>query len=300
MTHRKTPMAGRLDLPSFEAPAMSLSWSEDEIVMSCGEAVPVRVLRRPGAARTAPLVLHLHGGTFITGTLDAGRNVAGLLAHAGATVVSVDYPLASEKPFPYPLEIAYAALEAVHRQRAKWSGKRALLLVAGEEAGGNLAAGVALMARDQKAPPLAGQILISPMLDPALATCSIRDAEAGPVGCKWADGWQKYLGSADKAAHPYAAPASATRLAGLAPALVVTAADDPMRDESVRYAEKLRQAQVGVHLEVFDAPTGWPASLSEAEARQAAWADRLRILFATFFAELRAAIRPGLPAPVFI
>lgn len=275
---------------------MPLPWSEDRIVMSCGDAVPVRVLRRPGASRTAPLILHLHGGTFITGTLDAGCTIAGLLAQAGATVVSLDYPLACEKPFPYPLDIAFAALEGLNRQRATWSTKRAPLLIAGEEAGGNLAAGVALMARDRKAPPLAGQILISPMLDPALATCSIREAEAGPVGCKWADGWQKYLGSADKAAHPYAAPASASRLTGLAPALVVTAEDDPMRDESLRYADKLRKAQVCVQAHVFDSPTGWPASLSEAASREAAWAERLRGLFTAFFAELRAAVRPGLPA----
>ena len=70
------------------------------------------------------------------------------------------------------------------------------LFVAGEEAGGNLAAALALMARDQQTPPLAGQILLSPMLDPCMATCSMRQAEAGPVGCQWADGWHQYLGSA--------------------------------------------------------------------------------------------------------
>ena len=102
-----------------------------------------------------------------------------------------------QHPFPAARwRRAFQALDWLHAQpRRTGSSRKSGLFVAGEEAGGNLAAALALMARDQQAPPLAGQILLSPMLDPCMATCSIRQAEAGPVGCKWADGWHQYLGS---------------------------------------------------------------------------------------------------------
>ena len=122
------------------------------------------------------------------------------------------------------------------------------------------------------------------MLDPCMATESIRAAEAGPVGCKWADGWHSYLGSADKASHPYAAPLGASRLAGLAPALVVTAEDDPMHDESLSYARRLRECGVFVEQRVLSAPTGWPDSLQRPLVPDIAWATQLRSLFKEFFA----------------
>jgi acetyl esterase len=246
--------------------------------------MPVRIYgAAQGAAQATPLVLHLHAGAFVTGTLETGRTVATLLAEAGATVLSVDYPLAPDHRFPEALQRAYAALTRLHEERARWGSKKSRIYVAGEEAGGNLAASLALMARDQQAPPLAGQILLSPMLDPCLATRSMRQAEAGPVGCKWADGWQHYLGSAVQAAHPYAAPLESSRLAGLAPALIVTAEDDGLRDESLRYAQRLRAAGVTVREHVLNGPTGWPCALTE-PARDG-WASALRDHFKVFFTE---------------
>ena len=166
-------------------------------------------------------------------------------------------------------------------------GEKSPLLVAGEEAGGNLAAALALMARDQQSPQLAGQILISPMLDPCLATRSIREAEAGAVGCKWADGWHQYLCSPDKAAHPYAAPLGSTRLAGLPPALVLTADDDPMRDESLSYARRLGDFGITVQQHVLRGPTGWPDALFES-AHGDPWAKAVREHFVEFFESLAA------------
>jgi acetyl esterase len=230
--------------------------------------MPVRIYGATrGVGQATPLVLHLHAGAFVTGTLETGRTVATLLSEAGATVLSVDY----------------AALTRLYEERSRWGSKKSRIYVAGEEAGGNLAASLALMARDQQAPPLAGQILLSPMLDPCLATRSMRQAEAGPVGCKWADGWQHYLGSAVQAAHPYAAPLESSRLAGLAPALVVTAEDDGLRDESLRYAQRLRAAGVTVREHVLSGPTGWPCALTES-ARDG-WAPALRDHFKVFFTE---------------
>lgn len=247
----------------------------------------LRVLVYAGAHTqpTTPLVLHLHGGAFVAGSLDNGRVVSTMLAEAGAIVISADYPLAPGAGFPLALDRLYRALSAIWRNRGKWAGKKSPLYVAGEEAGGNLAAGLALMVRDQRTPPLSGQILLSPMLDPCLATCSIRSAEAGPVGCRWADGWHQYLGTADKASHPYAAPLGSSRLAGVAPALILTAEDDPMRDEAVSYAARLRKAGISTGQEILPAPTGWPCALARTDPLAEGWATKLRDRFSQFFDE---------------
>jgi acetyl esterase len=286
---------------------MGAHYREEILPIGSAGSVSGRVYGCRPAARSAPLVLHLHGGAFVGGSLDRGGMVPTLLADAGAVVVSIDYPLAPKHPFPQALQASFSVLTWLHRSRAQWVSKKSGIFVAGEEAGGNLAASLALMARDQQAPPLAGQILLSPMLDACMATCSIREAEAGPVGCQWADGWHQYLGSADKAAHPYAAPLSSSRLAGLAPALVLTAQDDPMRDESLSYARRLRESGVAVQDHVLPGPTGWPNALSfweqsfdrlEAHLREAAtvertWTEAVRERFADFFAKTQPWLRSG-------
>lgn len=264
---------------------MTIGRTDDTILSGTAAEMRVRIYRADRAERVAPLVLHLHGGAFVGGTLDDGAVVATLLAEAGAVVVSLEYPLAPGNPFPHALEAGYRALSWLHDHRASLSAKSARLYVAGEESGGNIASALALMARDQQSPPLAGQILLSPMLDPCMATSSIRKADAGPVGCKWADGWQGYLGSADKASHPYAAPLGSSRLGALAPALVLTAEDDPMRDESLRYAERLGACGVPVEHGVLPGPTGWPCAICGCGDLTAPWVGELRQRFVQFFAE---------------
>jgi acetyl esterase len=263
---------------------MTMSTTTQNAIRADALSMPMRVYRGQAALPAAPVVLHLHGGAFVEGALDSGRAVAGALADAGAVVVSVAYPLAPEHPFPQALEAAFGALDWLHKTRARLASRKSPLFVAGEEAGGNLAAALALMARDRQAPELAGQILLSPMLDPRLATCSMREAAAGPVGCKWADGWHDYLGSAEKAAHPYASPLISTRLAGLAPALVLTAEDDLLRDEAVNYARRLREAGVTVHDHVLPAPTGWPCAFQDPSNAAAPWTAAVRERIAPFFA----------------
>jgi acetyl esterase/lipase len=243
-----------------------------------------------------PLILHLHAGAFASGSLDAGRTVSTLLAETGAIVMSVDYPLAPQSVFPQTLQTLFQALTLIWQKRGKWAGRKSPVYVAGEEAGGNLAAGLALMVRDQRSPALAGQILLSPMLDACLATESVRLAQAGPVGCKWADGWHQYLGTADKACHPYAAPLGSSRLGGLAPALIITADDDPMRDESLAYAKRLRASAVPVQEFVLPAPTDWPCALAEADGLKAAWAKSLRERFTEFLAGTASLLCPE-PTP---
>ena len=256
---------------------MSRNWVEETIEVERAKPMRLRISR--AAAPDAPEILHLHGGAFL-GSLESGNLVSTFLADAGATVVAIDYPTGPENPFPRALEAIYRALCWAHEECA--FGKNRKLFVVGEEAGGNLAAGLTLMARDQGGPPLAGQILLSPMLDPCMATRSIRKAEAGPVGCKWADGWHLYLGSADKASHPYASPLGSSRLTGLPPALVLTAEDDPMRDESLAYARRLRDSGVMVEEHVLPAPTLWPDSFHQLGKAEPPWAETLRNLFAAF------------------
>jgi acetyl esterase len=258
--------------------------TEHQTIRPDALSMPMRIYRSQAALPTAPVVLHLHGGAFVGGGLDSGRAFATVLADAGAVVVSVAYPLAPQHPFPQALEATFGALDWLQKTKARLASRKSRLFVAGEEAGGNLAAALALMARDRQAPELAGQILLSPMLDPRLATCSMREAEAGPVGCIWADGWHGYLGSAEKAAHPYASPLISTRLAGLAPALVLTAEDDLLRDEAVDYARRLRDAGVTVHDHVLPAPTGWPCAFHDPSSAAAPWTASVRERVAPFFA----------------
>jgi acetyl esterase/lipase len=260
-------------------------WDDATVPVRGGAPVQVRIYRPASVMPAAPAVLHLHGGSFVMGGLDSSRAVATLLAEAGAVVASVNYPLAPEHRFPKALDTAFEVLSFIAAGKAAWATKKSPLYVAGEEAGGNLAAALALMARDRKSPHLSGQILLSPMLDPCLATRSVRAAKAGPAGCQWADGWHQYLGSAARAAHPYASPVGSSRLAGVASALLITAEDDLLRDETETYARKLQESGVAVRQQLLAAPTGWPCALYRDADPDAPWRAALRDSFNRFFAE---------------
>ncbi|HSI41901.1 MAG TPA: alpha/beta hydrolase [Xanthobacteraceae bacterium] len=279
---------------------MTALWTEESLALD-GTVLPVRVYRTAAPARPTPLVLHLHGGTFTCGDLDCSANICRAMAEAGAVVVSLDYPLAPQHPFPAALNVSFAALEMLHRERVKWAGRGARLFVAGEEAGANIATALTLMARDQHRPPLAGQILISPMLDPGLGSKSIHAAEAGAAGCKWADGWHFYLGTADKAAHPYAAPLGSRRLAGIAPALIITSDDCPIRDESLAYGHRLSECGVPVETHLIpdadDEPQSSPISGALPHfGTLPPWAQALTPMFASFLAGPPAAANRTVPA----
>ena len=277
-----------LHTTSPESSADQLQEVDTQISTSWRYPLGVRIYRlrkAMGATDSSPLVVHFHGGAFVAGSLDTGSCIARLLAQAGALVVSIDYPLAPAQPFPQAVEAGYAALLWAWKARHKLVGKGALVFVAGEEAGGNLAAAVALMARDQQHPALAGQVLLSPMLDPCMATASLRRADAGPVGCPWADGWHQYLSRLDQACHPYAAPGTAWRLSALPPTLLLTAQDDPLRDESLAYAQRLRGAGRLVHAAVLPGPTGWPGSCVQPAKDGASWACAVQQQFYDFFQE---------------
>lgn len=277
------------------APAQGLARWRDAVVELPGLApVPTRIYGERRRGQVAPLVVHFHGGAFTAGGLDCGAQHASLLVDAGAVVVSIAYPLAPAHPFPQAIDVGYGVLEWAWKQRGKLAGTGAPVFLAGEEAGGNLAAAAALMARDRAHPPLAGQILVSPMLDPCVGMASMRDDACTETQGKWAEGWKKYLSCPRNAMHPYAVPGGSVRLAGIAPTLVLTSGDDPMRDEARVYADKLAAAGVPVDFEVLAPATGWPDSLLAGEPMECACAAAFRTRLETFFA---AACPPAKKAP---
>ena len=198
------------------------------------------------------LIVFFHGGGFVDGDLECADEFLRHLADASGypVVLSSTYTLATQQPFPAAVEDAHAVLlwAKKHKTKLGWTGKR--MLVAGIEAGANLAAVCALMARDRGAPKLAGQVLIMPMLDPGLSTCSMREMptcsnQAQAVGaCEKA--YRGYLPNAADRSHPYASPLQSSRLKNLPPALIISAEDDPLRDEAEAYGNKLMQAGVTV------------------------------------------------------
>lgn len=263
---------------------------DSQVGLPGGKSVAVRVYGRktPGAAK--PLVVHFHGGAFVSGDLDNGCTVSQLLLNAGAVVVSVAYPLAPQHPFPNAAEAGYEVLKWVFRQRTRLAGNGAQVYLAGEEAGGNVAAAVSLMARDQAHPPLAGQILLSPMLDPCVGTASLRQATGSATCCKWVEGWLSYLRNPRDAEHPYAVPAGSLRLQGLPPTLVLVGPDDPMRDEAMVYVTRLQAAGLQARGEVLSAAQHWPDALLAAQAQACPCADAVQAQFLRFFEDTRSPV----------
>ena len=269
---------------TVSAPKATSVCSDSTIAVAKGQDVAVRMYGRKKTGLLSPVVVHFHGGAFTTGGLDNGCVVASLLEGAGAVVVSVAYPLT---PFPQPVDTGYGVLQWVHRHRTKLGGQGALVYLAGEEAGGNLAAAVALMARDQAHPPLAGQILLSPMLDPCVGSASQRRTTGDAVDCKWVQGWRNFLRCPRDAEHPYAVPASAHRLAGLPPTLVLVGDTDPMRDEALAYAARLHAAGLQVTQHVFAKAEKWPEPLLETGPHECPCAGAVQEEFRRFFEATR-------------
>ncbi|MFN2520647.1 MAG: alpha/beta hydrolase [Candidatus Limnocylindria bacterium] len=193
----------------------------------------------------APVLLYLHGGGWVIGGLDSSDALCRPLANrSGCSIVSLDYPLAPEHPYPAASEAAYAAALwlAAHGRTIGVDQDR--LAVGGSSAGGNLSAAVALMARDRVGPPLRLQLVLFPPMDATIRTAPPR---AMPLLTRdemnWF--WDHYLGSAQDPTAAYASPLRAD-VSGVAPALVVTAEFDVLREEGDAYAAKLRDAGVAV------------------------------------------------------
>ena len=221
----------------------------DRSVLAHGAAVQVRVYRPMGAGHHAPAVLYFHGGGFIKGDLDSSDTGAwGLAEGSGAVVVSVDYRLAPENQFPAAFEDCDGVLTHIARYPEEIGIDPKRIAVCGDSAGGNLAAAVALAARNRGEPALVAQALIYPVLSNDLTLPSyVENAEApGLTTASMRLYWKSYVGGEGRTNDPYAAPLLADDLGGLPPTYIHTAEFDPLLNDGERYAERLRAAGVPV------------------------------------------------------
>jgi acetyl esterase/lipase len=211
------------------------------------EPIALQVFGTP-ALHKQPVMLFFHGGLFNCGQVESAHDVATALSEQ-AIVVCVDYPLAPRLQFPQTIEVAYEALDWVSQHASSLGADVARVFVGGEQAGGNLAAVVAMLFRDRglgckQRLQLRGQILINPMLDALQTSKSMAAAVDSPCRQAWAD----YIQVGSHAIHPYVSPVNSCRLANLAPALVMTSESHPLRDEAEAYATKLLLAGVPVQV----------------------------------------------------
>jgi acetyl esterase len=204
-------------------------------------------LYRPDAARPLPALVFFFGGGWVIGSLESADSVCRRLANAvSCAVFSVAYRRAPEHRFPAAVEDCYAATCWASEHGAGLGLDPARLAIGGASSGGNLAAAVTQLARDRGGPPLVFQLLVYPPVDHGAATPSRRERPAppffGPEDLDWC--WSHYLADPADGESPLASPLRAADLAGLPPALVVTAEIDPIRDEAELYAGRLRDAGV--------------------------------------------------------
>lgn len=256
---------------------------EDRTLPGPDGPIPVRVYR-PGD-EPAPVLVYFHGGGWVLGGLNTHHGVCATLALlSGGVVCSVDYRLAPEHRFPAAVEDAWAATTWVAEHAEELGGRAGAPAVGGDSAGGNLAAVCALRARDGGL-PLALQLLVYPVTDADLETSTYREFADGyyltAYSMRWF--WDHYLPDGDRF-QPDASPLRAEDVGGTAPAFVLTAGFDPLRDEGEAYARRLEEAGVPVTLTRYDGMIHgffrMPAVIERANDALAEAAGALRAAFA--------------------
>jgi acetyl esterase len=216
--------------------------------------LPAR-LYRPDPAPGKPVLVYFFGGGWTLGSIETSDGICRTLANSvPCQVITVGYRLAPEHRFPAAVRDCYAATGWIASHAGEIGADPARLAVAGDSAGGNLAAVVCLLARDRSGPPLAAQVLVYPNTDYRGGTLSMRDNDDPALfnrrSVAWY--WTHYLSTPDDGLDPLVSPLLAEDLAGLPPALVITAEYDPLRDEGEAYAERLRAAGVPVQATRYD------------------------------------------------
>ncbi|KVQ82642.1 lipolytic protein [Burkholderia multivorans] len=213
-------------------------------------------LYRPVERKSDGVIVFFHGGGFVIGNLDTHDHVCrDLCAGSGAAVIAVDYRLAPEHRFPAAVNDCFDAVCWIAQHAHLLSLDASRLVVAGDSAGGNLAAVTALRIRDEGGPPLCAQVLVYPVTDyHTPPTRSYVENQSGYVLTRAAmvRFWRHYVENEQDAFHPHACPLRAKSLAGLPRALVVTAGFDPLRDEGDAYANRLFDAGVPVTLRHYE------------------------------------------------
>jgi acetyl esterase len=226
---------------------------EERLIPGPAGEIPIRIYTPEGQG-PFPVLIYYHGGGWVIGSLDVVDVPCRQLANrTGCVVISVDYRLAPEHPFPAPAEDAYAAVVWAAENGESLCMDSSKIIVAGDSAGGNLAAVVCLMAKDRGGPKISYQILFYPVTDHSYETKSYQDNAEGYFLTKdsmmWF--WNHYL-QEKSGEHPYASPLRVKDVNSLPPALVVTAEYDPLRDEGEAYAKRLFDAGIPVTLKRYE------------------------------------------------
>jgi acetyl esterase/lipase len=244
--------------------------------------VAVRVYRPAPATEAVGAALYIHGGGFTVGSIEMEHaNAVRLASGVGVVVASVEYRLAPEHPYPAAIEDCFAALTWLHAQGAELGVDTTRIAVVGSSAGGGLAAGLSLLARDRGGPPICFQFLGIPEIDDRLETPSMQQFVDTPM---WSRGsaeqsWRRYLGDLHGGdVPPYAAPARATDLTRLPAAYVSTMEFDPLRDEGILYALRLLQAGVTVELHSFPGTFHGSAAVTDAAVTQRQFEEMALVL----------------------
>ena len=265
----------------------------DQTLAGPAGEIPIRVYL-PDAPHPLPALVYFFGGGWMLGSLETADAVCRRLANAAAcAVVSVSYRQAPENPFPAGLEDCYAATCWVAEHGAEDGLDDDRLAVGGASSGGNLAAAVALLARERCGPRLLLQLLVYPPLDHRAETASMREWPEppffSPEDVAWC--WSHYLSDPAAGESPFASPLRARHLRRLPPALVITAELDPLREEGELYAARLREAAVATELVRFDGMVHGFFSLTDkldaAAQAQALAATALRRAFERALADTR-------------
>lgn len=249
----------RAQMSALSAPDQSGALVEEHSVGGPAGAphVAVRVLRPKEATGPLPVIYHIHGGGYVAGSAaDSDARNGPTAVALGCAVVSVDYRLAPETPFPGPVEDCYAGLAWLFAHASGLGLDPSRIGVMGESAGGGLAAALALLARDRGEYRLAFQHLIYPMLDDRTGTSSDPHPYVGDfvwTPAKNRFGWEALLGHAPggEGVSPYASPARAEDLAGLPPTFLYTGALDLFLEENIDYARRLARAGVPIEFHLF-------------------------------------------------
>ena len=256
----------------------------DRTVPGPGGDIAVRIYWPTDPSGPLPIIVFAHGGGFVFCGLDSHDDLCRAMTNGvGAIVVSVDYRLAPEFPWPAAVDDVYAVTDWVAGQADKLGADPTRLIVAGDSAGGNLVAVTALLARDRGGPTIAAQLLIYPTVAADFGTESYQNFGTGYYNTATAMAWywDQYVPDPADRGHPTASPLHAN-LTGLPPAVVITAGFDPLCSEGESYAKALAEADVTTtHRNYPGAIHGFitmPSLEICKQARQQAWADVSRSL----------------------